>query len=47
MHQRGGLQRLPCGFASHFVRGKLAQFFINKRKNFLCCDAIALRRCLE
>jgi hypothetical protein len=35
MHERGGLQGLPRGFAGHTGCGEVAQFVVNQREQFL------------
>ena len=35
MHERGGLERVPGSFISHFDRGQFAQFLIDQRQQLI------------
>ena len=47
VHQGGGLQRLPGGFAGQFVCRQLAQLMIDQRQEFLGSLGVALPNSLK
>jgi hypothetical protein len=47
MNEGGGLQSLARGFVRHSMRGKLAQFVVNERKQFLSGLGLALLQAVE